>query len=139
MKSKNLKLTIIALATLGIILVFGRTLIDISSPDFSLFEFSKGMLAGMSGVAAVVWFGFLISTIVRADKTDGLISLIIKNRQILFGAVLLCFLVGTIITTLISDNALLLITGALVMSTAMVLNILYLKETVCNKIFGKLP
>lgn len=128
MNTKNIKLTVVIFITLCFTLIFYGVFPNLSSADFSLFNFSKGMLAGMSGVAAFVWLLFLISTIKKSYKSKGLIPLIINSKEILLKIGMFFLLIGTILATYFSNSPFFLITGAIVMCISMVFNIIHLME-----------
>ena len=120
MSFKKIKLTAVSLITLGFIIIFLAIQPNLSSTDFSLYNFSKGMLAGMSLVAAVVWLFFLISNI----KNPGGIN----RKKFLICITTFCLLASTIAATYFSNNPFLLTVGAIIMCIAMILNISDLKS-----------
>lgn len=120
MSFRSLKILAVSLISLSFIIIFLAVQPNLSATDFSLYDFSKGMLAGMSLVAAVVWLFFLISNI----KNPGGIN----SKRFLFCITMCCFLTGTIAATYFSNNPFLLTVGAIIMCIAMVIYISDLKR-----------
>ena len=127
MKIKNIKITAPIFSTLGLILIIYGVHPDFPSTSFSLYDFSKGVLIGLSIVTAFVWLLFLISTIKKSRNTNGQNSLV-DNRQVILSISMICLLIGTIVTVNFSDNQLLLTAGTIIMCASMLLNIVYIKD-----------
>lgn len=136
MNFKKIRLISVTFITTGLILMFLTLKPGFSSADFSLYEFSKGMLAGMSSVAAVIWLYLTISSIIKSKRNETS-PLENHGKSILLSSGLFVLLLGTILSTFFSNNPLLLVTGTLIMCVAMILNTINIKEKIRRYIFGK--
>jgi|GEM_PF-4349991 len=126
MKLKNGKLSLITIAAFGIILVFFGVLPVFSSPGFSVYEFSRGMLAGMCGVAAVIWLIDLFTSVFKAYKSAGLTSVMKNNMKVLLSSSISLFLIGIIFSAGIPGNTSLNFIGFIILCISIVLNLIYL-------------
>ena len=128
MKTTKIKLSVIAIITLGSVLVFIGVQPNLSSDKFAVYDFLKGMLAGIGSVAAALWLYFLILMIKRSDRSKGIISAIINNKQIKSSLIISLLLMAATITVYFSHNIILLVAGTIITGVSMVLNILYHKK-----------
>ena len=128
MKTTKIKLSVIAIVTLGSVLVFIGVQPNLSSDKFAVYDFLKGMLAGIGSVAAALWLYFLILMIKRSDRSKGIISAIINNKQIKSSLIISLLLMAATITVYFSHNIILLAAGTIITGVSMVLNILYHKK-----------
>ena len=132
MISKNMKLGIIITAISSMLVEFFAAGVRISSPGSGLYDFSRGMLIGLSGVAAVVWLMFVISNF--SGRNKGKSYIFGSNKNMLLSILMLILLIGTIFAVSLSESLLLLAGGSIITGAAFVLNITYLrkfKDNIC--------
>ena len=135
MNIKKIRIAIIAVTTISFIFVFFSNLPGLTSAGSSLFYFSKGMLSGMSLVVMMAWLYFMIRQILDSYKS-GTLVLVIKSKKIIYSFVMFGFLSGTVLTTYYSNNALLLVTCAVIMATGYSVYFFskdFSSEKFCNK------
>jgi len=128
MNTKQTKLTIISLTLLSLILVLGSGLYsNFTSANFHLHEFLRGVLVGIGSVAFVVWIFALFSMLKNLEKftSDATISVI----------TMFILLASAIIAIEFSNNSYLSISGIVLMCSAIILNIRFLKNMMKHEIF----
>jgi len=138
MNIKNIKLAFISVITVSIVFVFFSDYPGLTSTGSSLFDFSRGILTGMSLVAIIVWLYFLATEIGSSYRAGGIISTI-KSNKVVFSFLMFSLLAGTIFTIYKADNSLLLVICSFIMATAY--SIYFVSKTFsldkfCNKIRG---
>ncbi len=126
MTKKNLRITSLSLFTLAIILITWAIFPDINSKDFSVFEFAKGMLTGMCGVASIAW---LISTYNEFRKDafgKNIKNKMINNNQVLLGLGMTFLFIAITLNSFLTNNSVLILSGSLLLGISVVFNIVYL-------------
>jgi hypothetical protein len=120
---------------LSLICIFYFTQRSLSSENFSLLEFAKGVLTGMTGVATVAWLINLFTDIRKIYKPSDT-GITVSGNVIVFRAVMLSCLIGTLFTAIYSYNIFLLTAGTIVMSISLILYIVYLRDRINKKLVG---
>ena len=130
MNTEQIKLTIISLTLLSLILVLGGGQYSNFTPsNFHLHEFLRGVLVGISSVAFIVWIFALFSMLKNHGKS---------TRDLTVSIITMFFLLASAISAFkFSNNSYLSISGIVLMCSAIILNIRFLKtrmkhEILCN-------
>lgn len=134
MVNKKIKYIVLLISTISLILIFIGVLLNISSPGFSLYEFARGMLFGIGGVATVVWLISLANLISRTDKSKGAIISILKNKYLLLSILIFLLILGTEVAVYLSGNQILLTAGIIITGVSIFLNKLNLTKKKCGKL-----
>ena len=67
--TKTKRLSVFTLLFFGMITIFAGVFPNLASPNFSFYEFSRGMLTGLSGLAAVRWMILLVKVIIKETRS----------------------------------------------------------------------
>ena len=136
MKLLKNKLTLITFTAFGFILIFYGVLPVFSSPGFSVYEFSRGMLTGLCSVAAVVWLIDLFSNIAKAGKPGRIISIVSNKNKVLLDLSMSLSLIGIILSSGIPGSTLVSLLGFIILCVSVVLNLIYLGTIRRKKVCG---
>ncbi|MGA7838195.1 MAG: hypothetical protein WB996_09525 [Ignavibacteriaceae bacterium] len=141
MNVKNIRLAFISVITAGFVFVFFSDYPGLTSVGSSLFDFSKGMMTGMSLVATAAWLYFLAVEIRSSYKAGGIVSTIKSNKPI-FSFLMFSLLAGTIVTVYKSNNSILLVSCSFIISANYAIYLFsktFSLNKFCNKIRGISP
>lgn len=125
MSIKTKKITIATLITFGLITLFFTIFPGMDSKDFSVHEFFKGMLTGMSGVATVAWFVALINALRKSGKSVSQNFSTIFNKDTVLAFAMLSLFLGITFRSFPDSGPLVLTIGMISIFISIVFNLLY--------------
>ncbi len=132
MNMKNVKIVSSALIISGLFFIASGIFSKDTYPASDYYDFMRGMLTGISSVAAVVWLIFLIKVVNYSRNKIIIIPRTIKAGQILSSIGLFCLFSTAIIASRFLNNYFLTAAGIIAAGASIVLNNALLRKAKVN-------